>query len=450
MAYSSEFRISLVDRIATFARGILILLALAALPARVDLDISVTQGTISTQPIAIVPFAEPAGAPTDVAQVIENDLVYSGLFRTISRNLMLEKPTDPAQVDYRNWRTVGMNNIVIGQLRAEGVGYSARFFILDVYGKNPPVGFEVQAVQPKDLRHLAHQISDIIYKQLTGTPGYFNTRLAYVTVTGNIDQVTKRQWQLTLADSDGEDPVRVAFPPPGQPLMSPSWSPDGKQLAFVAYDNRGRSSIYVYTVASGEHREYHYETAVNIAPAWSPDGRYLAASLSFDGNENIYIIDLATGSKRRLTTNAGIDTSPTWSPDGQWIAFNSDRGGSPQIYRVSAQGGQPQRLTFQGRQNLKPVFSPDGKKIALVNMDANSDLRIALFDLQSQQMKFLTDGPVDDSPSFAPSGNILMYERIGAGGGVALATVSTDGLIKRDVRILNTQVQSPAWSTYLQ
>lgn len=419
-------------------------------PARADLDISVTQGTISTQPIAVVPFAEPVGTPTDVAQVIENDLVYSGLFRTINRNLMLEKPTDPAQVDFRNWRTVGMNNLVIGQLRQEGGGYAARFFLLDVYKGGAPIfGLETPPVPASQLRHLAHQIADLVYKQLTGTPGYFNTRIAYVQVTGTPES-RNQQWQMVIADSDGEDPIRVAFPAPGQPLMSPAWSPDGKQLAYVAYE-RGQSAIYIYTAATGQNTKLVSMPGINSAPAWSPDGRSMAVTLSYGNNPDIYIIDLgAPGAKpRRITTDSGIDTSPSWAPDSQSLVFVSDRGGSPQIYRVSAQGGQPQRLTFQGRQNLKPVFSPDGKKIAMVNDDGGS-LRIALFDVKTSQMKFLTDGPVDDGPSFAPGGNVIMYERIGPGGTGVLATVSSDGLVKRDVRNLNSQVQSPAWSPYLQ
>jgi TolB protein len=208
--------------------------------------------------------------------------------------------------------------------------------------------------------------------------------------------------------------------------------------------------VFVYTPATGEKHEYRFDNSgINIAPAWSPDGRYLAVTLSFDRNPDLYIIDLATESKRRLTTDSGIDTSPTWSPDGQWIAFTSDRGGAPQIYRVAAAGGEPQRLTFQGKQNLKPVYSPDGTKLAFVNDDGGS-LRIALMDLKTSQLKFLTDGPIDDGPTFAPSGTILMYERIGGGGGTALATVTTDGLIKRDVRGHDSEVREPAWSTYVQ
>ncbi len=447
MARSSDSPNTGIALVLTLLMGTL---GLVCLPARADLDISVTQGTISTQPIAVVPFAEPPGTPTDVAQVIENDLVYSGLFRTINRNLMLEKPTDPAKIDYRNWRTVGMNDVVIGQLSQEGAGYSARFFLMDVYRGQQIFGYEITGVQPNDLRHLAHRISDMIYKQLTGTPGYFNTRIAYVSVSGTPES-KNQQWQLIVADSDGEDALRVAFPAPGQPLMSPAWSPNGTQLAFVAYD-KGQSAIYLYTPATGGNRKLVSMPGINGAPAWSPDGRYLAVTLSYGSNPDLYIIDLTApnANPRRITTDSGIDTSPSWAPDGQSLVFVSDRGGSPQIYRVSAAGGQPQRLTFQGRQNLKPVFSPDGKKIAMVDVDENSNLRIALFDLQTQQMKFLTDGPIDDGPTFAPSGNVIMYERIGPGGGTVLATVSTDGLIKRDVRSVSSEVREPAWSTYLQ
>lgn len=427
--------------------AVAVLLGLLALPAFADVELTITQGTITTQPIAVVPFANSSGLPTDVAQVIENDLVNSGVFRTISRNLMLEKPTDPTQIDFRNWRTVGMDDIVIGQMHPEGDGYGVSFYVYDVYRAEQVMAMHVPAVPAtiESLRHLSHRIADLIFEKLTHQPGYFSTSLAYVSQTGPL---TDRRWSLIRSDYDGENTFTIV-PPRADPIMSPVWSPDGRQIAFKLFYPRGESAILTENLATGEHPTLVAEKGLNDAPAWSPDGKSMAVTLSFGFNPDIYVIDLASKQRHRLTTDPAIDTEPTWSPDGQSIAFTSDRGGSPQVYRMNATGGDAQRLTFQGKWSARPVYSPDGKKLAVVTSDGSA-LRIGLFDLQTSQMKILTDGPIDESPSFSPGGNVIMYTRIGADGGTKLATVTTDGLIKRDVPIVGSEVREPAWSPYIQ
>jgi len=406
-----------------------------------DLDIRVTQSQISTQPIAVVPFAGPADVPVDIAQVVDADLARSGLFRTLNRADMLEKPSGPGQVDYRNWRTVGMDDLVIGQVRPDNAGFGTRFYLLDVYRGEQLLAYDIPAAPANALRYVGHQIADLIYQKLTGTPGYFNTQIAYISVTG---PVYGQRWQLIVADSDGENPHIIATAK--EPLMSPSWSPDRKRLAYVGYEH-SRSAIYLHTLATGELRKFVFERGINGAPAWSPDGRYLAVTLSFETNPDIFVVDVGTGARRRLTDSSAIDTEATWSPDGQWLAFTSDRGGSPQIYRIGVNGGEPQRLTFQGKQNMRPVFSPDGKKLALVNNDGSA-LRIGLFDLQSGEMRLITDGPLDESPSFAPNGAVVMYAGLG-NNGTELRTVSVDGRIRQSLRQVGSEVQEPAWSSYI-
>jgi len=407
-------------------------------PARAQLQFEVTGGSTGAQPIAIVPFGANDGV-MDIAQVIEADLVRSGLFFALPRTDMLEKPTEPKQIDHRNWKAVNMDNIVIGSVRRDPGSdrVAVRFYLFDVLRGEQRLGFEMPAAEPSQLRYTAHQIADLIFEKLVGIPGVFNTKIAYVASQGyGLD----RKYALMISDWDGENPRTIATS--REPLMSPQWAPDRKRLAYVGYE-RGRSSIYVHDVASGKVRKLVSEKGINGSPAWSPDGTKLAITLSYETNPDIYVVDVATAAKRRLTQTEGIDTEAAWSPDGQSIIFTSERGGPPQIYRMTADGGSPTRISFQGRQNLRASYSPDGKNIALVNLDDNR-YRIALLDVASGSMRLLSDGRFDEGPSFAPNGATVIYATQGPKG-AELATVSTDGRVRQRLRQTG-DVREPAWS----
>ncbi len=410
--------------------------------ASAQLEFEVTEGLTGAQPIAIVPFAN-NGAEIDVAQVIEDDLVRSGLFYGLARGDMLERPSEPKAIDYRNWKAVNMDNIVIGSMQTDpGSGHvTVRFYLFDVLRGEQKLGFEMPPTSPENLRYTAHQIADLIFEKLIGIPGVFNTKIAYVASKGyGLD----RTYALMVADWDGYNPRTVARS--REPLMSPQWSPDRKSLAYVGYD-RGRSSIYLHNVRTGQVRSLVSEKGINGSPAWSPDGKRLAVTLSYESNPDIYIIDIASGSKKRLTTAPGIDTEPAWSPDGQNLVYTSERGGPPQIYMVSASGGSPKRMTFEGRQNLRASFSPDGTQLVLVNLQ-DSRYRIALLDVEDRSMKILSDGRFDEGPSFAPNGAVIIYATQGPQG-AELATVSTDGRVRQRLR-QKGDVREPAWSPLLK
>lgn len=415
---------------------------LAAGAARADIDITVSSDQVAPKPIAVVPFAGAPNAPTDVAAVVAADLDRSGLFKTMNRNDMLEKPSDPNQIDYRNWRAVAMDDVVIGQMRQDGANYTTRFYLMDVYKGEQIFGFDIPAAPANQLRYVAHQIADLIYEKLTGVRGYFNTQIAYITVSGYGDA---RRWQLIVADSDGENPRVIATSK--EPLMSPSWSPDRSRLAYVGYEH-GLSAIYLHTLSTGVLKKFVYERGINGAPAWSPDGTKLAITLSFETNPDIYIVDAATGARRRITTDSAIDTEPSWSPDGQFVVFTSDRGGSAQIYKAPAAGGEATRLTFQGRQNLRAEYAPDGKSLVLVNNDG-SGYRIAVLDLQSGNLRPISSGPLDESPSFAPNGAVVIYTVSGKRGS-ELATATIDGRVHQSLRQVGSEVREPSWSPYIR
>lgn len=423
-------------------RSLLVLWMLArGLPAAAQLDITVTGNQTGAQPIAIVPFSGNEGLPTDVAQIIEADLVRSGLFSALPRNNMLERPDDPARVDFRNWRAVNMESLVIGRLtRQPGSDHVAsRFHLLDVFRGEQLIAYDMPPVPPEQLRYVAHQIADLVFERLTGIKGVFNTKIAYITSTGS---GSARVFQLVVADADGYNPRTIATS--RDVLMSPSWSPDRKRLAYVGYE-RGRSAIYVHELASGQVRKLVSEKGINGSPAWSPDGRYLAITLSFENNPDIYIYDMQSGQRRRLTDHFGIDTEASFSPDGQNLVFTSDRGGQPQVYQMPARGGEAQRLTFQGRQNLEPSYSPDGKSIVLVNLE-DSRYRIALLDVASGKMRVLSEGNLDEGPSFAPNGHVIIYTTQTPQGS-ELATVTVDGRVRQRLRQPG-EVREPAWSPF--
>jgi len=418
-------------------------LLLAASPAtQAGLEITVTGGETAARPIAVVPFEQPADTGPNLAEIIAADLARSGQFQPLAPVDMLEKPTDATQVNFRNWRALAVDSVVVGQMRRTGAKLSVRFQLLDVLRAQTLTGYEVEVPDARRLRPVAHQIADLIYEKLTGVPGYFNSQIAYVAATG---QGRNKLFQIVVADADGVNPVTVATS--REPLMSPSWSPDRRQLAYVGFE-RSRSAIYIHTLASGVLRRFVQEKGINGAPAWSPDGRQLAVTLSFERNPDIYVIDVASGARRQLTQHFAIDTEPAWSPDGRDIVFTSDRGGQPQIYVVNSNsGGEARRITFEGKQNLRARYAPDGKSIALVNVD-ETGYRIGVLDLASRDLRILSSGPLDESPSFAPNGAVVIYAAQGRQG-AELATVTVDGRIRQRLSQPG-DVREPTWSSLIR
>ncbi|QHS08750.1 Tol-Pal system beta propeller repeat protein TolB [Sinimarinibacterium sp. NLF-5-8] len=410
--------------------------------AQAQLEITVTGGEEKPISIALVPFGQVDEVKLDVSQVIENDLVRSGRFRALPRRDMLQRPVAPAQLDPGTWRSQGVDYVVIGQVAKSQDGYFARFFLVDSIGGQQLLGFDIPARGVDQMRYVAHQIADLIYEKLLGLPGYFNTKIAYVSAKGIGYQ---RNFALIVADADGENPRIVATS--REPLLSPAWSPDRKQLAYVGFE-RGRSAVYLHTLATGQVKRLISEKGINGSPTFSPDGRYLALTLSFENNPDIYVYDLKNGSRRRLTDHYGIDTEPSWSPDGSKLLFTSDRGGNPQIYEVSINGGDARRVTFEGKQNLKASYSPDGRSIVMVN-NTDGRYRIALLDAGSGSMRLLSDGRLDESPSFAPGGAVVIYATQGRNG-AELATVSVDGRVRQSLRQTGGDVREPAWSPLIR
>lgn len=411
-----------------------------AFPAAAVLQIDITQGIESASPIAVVPFAaQGVQVAEDVSGVISADLSRSGRFKAMRREDMLSTPSAPEQVRFPDWRMLGQDHLVIGQIRPGPEGYTLQFHLFDVLKGAGVMSYTVESSQA-DLRRTAHRIADMIYQQLTGTPGAFATRIAYV--TASLADNGKRQYRIQVADADGFAPKTIVTS--SEPLMSPSWSADGKRLAYVSFETK-TSAIWVQELASGQRQMVSNTPGINGAPAWSPDGRRLAVTLSKDGNPDVYVLDLYGGGLLNVSNNRAIDTEPSWAPDGGSIVFTSDRGGRPQLYLVSSNGGPAQRVTYEGDYNARGVFSPDGRSLVMVH--GGGGFRIAVMDLKTRAMRVLTKGPLDESPSFAANGSMIMYASKGGSEGY-LSAVSFDGSVHQRLSSETRDVREPAWSPF--
>ncbi|MGB5307153.1 MAG: Tol-Pal system beta propeller repeat protein TolB [Gammaproteobacteria bacterium] len=426
-----------------YYRAILFSLLVFTGTANAALTIEITQGIEGALPIAVVPFGwngPGADAPENIAAIISADLARSGRFTPLRDQDLVAHPTSGEEVQFHNWRMVNVDNLVIGQIRETGAGqYAVQYQLFDVYRNKQLAGYSFPA-SGKDLRRVAHHISDLIFEQLTGERGAFNTRIAYITTTGRNEN---KLFTLLVADSDGYNPQTILKS--NQPLMSPSWSVDAKQVAYVTFENKA-AEIYEQNVATGVRRKLAAFEGINGAPAWSPDNQRIALTLSRDGNAEIYVMDLNSRALKRLTNNAAIDTEPAWAPDGKTLYFTSNRGGSPQLYRIASSGGEARRVTFEGNYNAGADVSPDGRKLAMVH-GAGSRYRIAVLDLDSGVFQVITDGSQDESPSFSPNGSMIIYAT-GAGNREVLAAVSVDGRFRQRLSLTAGNVREPVWSPY--
>jgi TolB protein len=424
----------------------LVLVALSFSPfARASFVVEVTRGQTEAIPLAVVPFAsaELSASSFDVAQLVSDDLARSGRFRTMERADMIDQPHNGAAIQFDDWRRLNNDYLVVGSMQSDKQDqYSITYELYNVLTKQRLLGFQISANRP-GLRSAAHQIADAVFEKILGIRGAFSTRIAYISVLGHLPN---KSFQLIVADADGENPHVVMQS--REPLMSPSWSPDGTSLAYVSFEDR-LPTMYVQTLKTGERHVVSAHAGVNQAPAWSPDGKKMALVLSTrDGNLDIYVLDLATQQLARITDDPGIDTEPQWSKDGQSLYFTSDRAGGPQIYKVGLKpGDKPRRLTFQGSYNARPRVSPDESQLAFVTQDDGA-YRIATMDLRGRgDVQVLTKGRFDVSPSYAPNGAVLIYASRDKGRGV-LALVSADGRVQQRLVSSEGELQEPAWAPF--
>lgn len=410
-----------------------LLLLCLALPVRAAMTIEIVGGASNRIPIAILPFATlsvPAGL--NPAEVVAGDLGRSGYFRMLDTADVTTPPLDPQSAPLAVWKNRGADAVVLGQVRPQGADrIEVRFWLLDPVRQAQVVAYSYTTT-PEGLRAVAHRIADAVHQALLGESGAYGGRIAYILKRNG-------RYELQVADADSQNAVTITASP--EPLISPAWSPDGRRLAYVSFEDK-KPVVYVQNLADGSRRPVARFRGSNSAPAWSPDGRRLAVTLSKDDTSQIYILDLLTGDATRFTHGGALDTEPVFSPDGQWLYFTSNRGGSPQIYRASLTSGEASRVTFEGGYNVSPALSPDGRTLAYVHR-REGRFHIAVMELATRQTQVLTDTVHDESPSFAANGRMLLYATLVNGRGV-LATVSVDGKVRQRLS-QNGDLREPAW-----
>ena len=417
-------------------RLVFLLLAFAmclAGTARAQLTIDIIGGGATTLPIAIVPFAGEASYPYPLTEIVGADLARSGLFRLIDPAGVSPRPSRAEDVRFADWTGRGADAVVVGSVTPQSDGrVEVRFFLLDDV-KQTQLAAVSYVVTPAQFRATAHQIADIVYEKLTGDAGVFSTRIAYITKQGP-------RYELLVADADGYNPQTIVTS--NEPLLSPTWSPDGTRIAYVSLESK-KPIIYVQSLATGQRQVLANFRGSNSAPAWAPDGSRLAVTLSRAGGSQIYLINPDGSGVQRLMTSDAIDTEANFAPDGKSILFTSDRGGSPQIYRLTLATGAVERMTFDGSYNVSPRHLPDGKGFVFLRRDGGN-FNVAIEDFATRQVQVLTQGTLDESPSVAPNGKLILYASESGGRGI-LAAVSSDGRVKQRLTAAAIDVREPAW-----
>lgn len=411
-------------------------------PVFAYLSMELTRGVAGAVPIAIVPFVMNGATPSqNVSDVITNDLKNSGRFKVYTNN----SATDNMPIRY--YRSIGADSVVLGKVQEVGGGrYEVSFKLFNTFQdkEGAPLLTKQFVVPESELRSLAHHISDLIYRQIIGVRGVFSTKLAYIVVQRGPSEAAK--YTLEVSDADGYNPKPLLIS--NDPIMSPAWSPNGRQIAYVSFENK-HASIYVEDVATGSRRLISDFRGINGAPAWSPDGRKLALVLSKDGSPNIYIMDVASKRLTQVTRDWSINTEPSWSRDGRFLIFTSNRSGGPQIYQKNLANGSVTRLTYDGNYNARASFTPDGNHVVMLNQESKL-FNIGILDLDTSTFRVLTSssGTDNESPSIAPNGSMILYGTIYSGRSV-LSMVASDGSVQLRLPARNGEVQDPAWSPYL-
>ena len=429
----------------TLIRFALFALALVAGAAQAADPLVISSGRDSAVPIAVVPFGWQGGnvLPEDMSNIIGNDLRNSGYFEPIPRQNMISQPAQASEVIYRDWQALGAQYVLVGSIVPNGGRLQIQYALLNVATQQQVLTGSVGGTTDQ-LRDMSHYIADQSFEKLTGIKGAFSTRMLYVTA----ERFSTNNTRYTLQRSDYDGARAVTLLQSREPILSPRFAPDGKRIAYVSFEQK-RPRIFIQHIDTGRREQVTNFEGLNGAPAWSPDGSRLAFVLSKDGNPDIYVMNVASRQISRVTAGPGINTEPFWGKDGNTLYFTSDRGGKPQIYKQSVSGGGAERVTFVGNYNANPKLSADDKTLVMIHRQQGfTNFKVAAQDLQRGSVKILSETSLDESPTVAPNGTMLIYATRQQGRGV-LMLVSLNGRVRLPLPTAQGEVREPSWSPYL-
>jgi len=423
------------------------LLGLALLAGAVQAadPLVVSTGSDRAIPIAVVPFGWQGGTvlPEDLATVIGNDLRNSGMYEPIPRQNMISQPSQASEVIFRDWKALGAQYVMVGSIVPSGGRLQVQYALFNVATEQQVLTGSV-AGSVDQLRDMAHYIADQSFEKLTGIKGAFSTKMLYVTA----ERFGVNNTRYTLQRSDYDGARGVTLLQSREPILSPRYAPDGRRIAYVSFEQR-RPRIFMQHIDTGRREQLTNFEGLNGAPAFSPDGNRLAFVLSKDGNPEIYVMDLGSRQIQRVTNSGSIETEPFWGKDGQTLYFTSDRAGKPQIYKQSVGGGGAERVTFTGNYNANPKLSADEKTLVMIRrQDGFTNFKVAAQDLVTSRLRILSETSLDDSPTVAPNGTMLIYATRQQGRGV-LMLVSTNGRVRLPIPTAQGDVREPSWSPFL-
>ncbi len=425
--------------------SLLMLLCVASVAIAQEKNILVSSGADRAIPIAVVPFGWQGGnvLPEDISTIVGNDLRNSGVFEPIPRQNMISLPTQGSEVIYRDWKALGAQYVLVGNIVPNGARLQVQFALFNVATEQQVLTGTVGGGVDQ-LRDMAHHIADQSFEKLTGVKGAFSTRMLYVTA----ERFGVNNTRYTLQRSDYDGARAVTLLQSREPILSPSFASDGKRIAYVSFEQK-RPRIFVQHIDTGRREQVTNFEGLNGAPAWSPDGTKLAFTLSRDGNPEIYVMDMGSRNLRRVTNHSAIDTEPFWGKDGQTIYFTSDRSGKPQIYKTNINSGAVERVTFVGNYNANPKLSADEKTLVMIHrQDGYTVFKVAAQDLERGNLRILSDTSLDESPTVAPNGTMIIYATRQQGRGV-LMLASTNGRVRLPLPTAQGEVREPSWSPFL-
>ena len=409
-----------------------------------ELFLEITKGSEDPYKVAMIPFEGNARISKQLNNIMRNDLIRTGEFSILDEELLLPVKTINDELVYSDWKLLGMDYLVTGTILRVKNSLDINYEIFDIHKKRKVRSSKVFGI-PNQIRQLAHYTSDGIYESITGIKGIAATRLLYVNEIKDSGLIPT--YKLMLADSDGANEKILLSS--SEPIISPSWSPDGKRVAYVSFET-GIAKVFIQEIASGKREAVLSQDTQISSPSWSPDGKYLSLTLYQDGNAEIYILRLRDQTLTRMTNQFAIDTESSWSPKGNKILFTSGRSGSPQIYELDLRKLNPKakRISFEGTYNAKASYLPNEEGIIFVHRSSDGLFHIALKYKKENFIRVLTEAKMDESPSVAPNGNMVIYG-IKEKDLSMLAGFSLSGA-KFKLPASKGEVREPAWSNFLR